>query len=383
MQFHPNDLTLLTILQPVACAPSHLVLEHLSRCHRCQLRLKGLQRARVTTPDPPYSEQSSYEAVFDRTQSRLQSHLHSWLGERSKADRLLEEEKEKSYDERMRNVRRQRQLQTWSVVETLISAGRKEGLRNLPEANNLLLLALEASNHLRASHYGQERLEDLKARSWAVIGNIRRLESDLMSAKEAFSKSKFHLKRGTADPLEHADILDLESSLLRNQDQVDEAENAIRRAMTIFRKAGEKHRLGRGIIKLSAILSDKKEFDQSLHWLQQAAPLLDYEREPRLFLCIRHNMANNLVGMGHPIQAQAILLGLRPVYNKFPDHSIQIFRQWTEAHIAYSLGRLHEAEALLSSVKEKFLARGMAVNATHVSNEMAWAKLLDQKRSIH
>lgn len=62
-------------------------------------------------------------------------------------------------------------------------------------------LALLVSDHLSPSLYGLERIEDLRARAWAYIGNSLRVRVNLAGAEKAFEKAFAHLRRGTGEVL--------------------------------------------------------------------------------------------------------------------------------------------------------------------------------------
>src|SRR5260370_482312 len=69
-------------------------------------------------------------------------------------------------------------------------------------AKELVALAIHLASHLDTSYYQREIVEDLRARAWSYMANLRRIASDFDGAEEAFQIAYAHLKSGTREPLE-------------------------------------------------------------------------------------------------------------------------------------------------------------------------------------
>ena len=99
--------------------------------------------------------------------------------------------------------------------------------------------------------------EDLRARGWGVLADARRSRGDLAGAEKAFARAEERLARGTGDLLERARLFDLLASLRNAQRRFDEAIHFLDRTVAIYRRAGQRHLLGRallqkGYVRLSA-----------------------------------------------------------------------------------------------------------------------------------
>jgi tetratricopeptide (TPR) repeat protein len=176
---------------------------------------------------------------------------------------------------------------------------------------------------------------------------------DLQSSEEAFEEAFQHLQRGTEDPMERAILLDLHSSLCRMRQRFEESLQLSRRATSVFRKLGERHRVGRAIINSSIAFRFMGDPEQAVSLLHQSLTLIDHTREPRLVLCAIHNLIDNLTMGGRFMEAQRTLLRARYLYQQFPDPRVQSRRLWVEAEVAYGLGR-REAEVLLREAHDAF-----------------------------
>jgi tetratricopeptide (TPR) repeat protein len=259
-------------------------------------------------------------------------------------------------------LRNHRRFQTWGLLELLVERSQEEELGRL---------ALLLADSLDAAYYGAERIEDLRARVWGHIANYRRTISDLRGAEEAFAMAFVHLQEGTEDVMERAILLDLRSSLLRDQRRFAEAERLLRRARRLFLEIGEKQRAGRSLVKLSTVHEHSGEPERAILVLFEALKLIDPERDSRLLLAARHNLITNLAEMGRFMEAQGLFIQSRALYGSFGDGWTQNRRRWIEGRIARGLGQTVEAESLLRAARDGFLVEGIAYDTALVSLDLA------------
>jgi tetratricopeptide (TPR) repeat protein len=203
------------------------------------------------------------------------------------------------------------------------------------------------------------------------MGNARRVASDNRAANEAFDKALRHLRKGTGDPLERALLLDLKSSLLRDQRRLEEAMHLLMRALRVYRDVGETHRAGRVLIKLSTLHEYAGTPERAIPLLQEAFTLIDADREPRLLLSAQHNLINTLAEAGRFMEAHGLFMQARCVYARFPDAWTQNRRRWLEGKIARGLGQAYEAEAHLTAARQGFLAENATFDTALVSLDLA------------
>ena len=131
------------------------------------------------------------------------------------------------------------QFQTWGVGELLVAACEEACEVDLAEAERLAHLALAFIATLRPPNHPEPLVEDLRARGWAALGEVRRRQHSLEAAEEALHTAARALVRGTGDLLIEARLLEFEARLRLDGDRPLEAESLLRQASSRLRQAGE------------------------------------------------------------------------------------------------------------------------------------------------
>lgn len=376
MRIHPHDL-LLQDFATGALEDYEELLNHLVLCEDCRRRLHLLLPSRLVADQGVVDLHrrqdalADYEPVLYKATSHLRGLETAYYRERTEARALLAELLEHPAERRTLLVRNSPRFQTWGLCELLLKRSREQNFRDAVLGEELALLSLEALDCLEVSYYGIEPVEDLRARAWGYIANSRRIKSDLRGAQEAFALAFSALERGTGEPMEKAVLLDLRASLLRAQRRFDEAQRHLRRAIKAFMEIGEKHRAGRGLVKMSSVYHFAGEPEKAIPILYQALELIDPQREPRLLLVAWHNLIDDLAETGQFMQAQKLLVKARPLYQQFSQPWSKNPRNWVEGKIALGLGQHELAETLLLKARNAFLAEGIAYDVALVSLDLA------------
>lgn len=319
----------------------------------------------------PCEPAPDYHRAFERAEEVLRVRRAALEKERAEAAGLYAELLGRTPEVREMLLRNHRRFQTWGLLEVLTEQSQGSRLCEPAQGEELGHLALLLAEALDEAYYGAERIADLRARVWGQIANHRRALTDFRGAEEAFYTAFAHLEEGTGDVLERAILLDLRSSLLREQRRFAEAERLLRRAQRIFRETGEKHRAGRNLIKLSTVHNHAGTPERSILVLFEALKLIDPERDPRLLLVARHNLITNLAEMGRFMEAQGLFIQSRGLYARFGDGWTQNRRRWVEGRIARGLGQAVEAESLLRAARDGFLVEEVAYDTALVSLDLA------------
>jgi tetratricopeptide (TPR) repeat protein len=377
LKIHPNDFSLEEFL--LSLSREHLaIVEHLSRCATCRRRFVGLTRHRSGPLARKIADVLHWPETSDQYGPVLRDHEHafrereqSMAKERADAPGLFVELM--SYPAEQRNLVLQNSLRfrTWGVFELIIDRSLENSIRDPAYAEELGLLALQLSEFLSTSRYGAEVISDLRARAWAYLGNALRIRSDLRGAEEAFQKAYTELQKGTRDPLERAILLDLEASLRKDQRLFDAAYKLLRRAISIFLQTEQRHRAGRSLVKLATVHHTAGNLEEGIPLLYQALELIDPEQEPRLLLCTRHNLIDDLAELGRFLEAQRLYRDTRTLYRNFPDPWSQNRRKWVKGKIARGLGQTDQAESLFLAARDGFINEGIPYDTALVSLELA------------
>ena len=377
MKSHPHDL----LLQGLATAvkgSSREIWDHLVGCESCRSRLRSLMQSqagdsaeRVVPLERRRGTPINYEPILLKASRSLQQLAAAYDRERSEAARLFAELEHHPVGQLSLVVRNCRRVHTWGFCELLLQRSQEQNFQDPSRGEAMALVALEILALLPAARYGAEPIEDLQARAWAYVANSRRVQFDLRGAEEAFTKAFVCLRRGTQEPMEKAVLLDLRSSLLRNQRRFPEALRCLERALAIFRQLGERHRAGRSLVNMSTIHHFAGETDREIPLLYQALDLIDPQREPLLLLAVWHNLIDALAEGGQFMEAQKLLVKARPLYQKFAQPWTRNLHKWNRAKIARGLGQSENAETLFLAARAGFIAEEATYDTALVSLDLA------------
>ncbi len=371
MKLHPSEEAL-RILSSSLDGAEPRILRHLATCARCQSRLSSLPPLlgsqilwfRATRPE-------SYDEAFERSHSLAMKWVHLLRRERGEAPGLLQELMGRTAEQRELLLRNSRRFRTWGLLELLIDRSLETSIENSRLGEELGQLALRVADLADTSRYGEGRLQDMRARAWSHIGNALRIQSSFQDADVAFQRGWKHLEHGTGDLFELALFLDLEASLRRSQYRFPDALRLLKRAIAIFLRLRDDHRVGRSLINLSLTFLYSGRSEESIPVLYRAMKLIEPETEPRLLLTAQHNLTAALTNIGRFPEAQRAYRKALPLYHAFPDAWTQNRRMWVEGRIARGLGQVEEAEALFVAARDGFLAEGIPYDTALVALELA------------
>lgn len=387
---HPDDLMLEGLVSTFEDDEDWSLLSHLAGCRPCQQRLEVLielrkprrsaLEERVAKVLPWPVAETDYDRALDRVFTRVLESQGDLDRERAATPSLLSELMALSPAERSRLIARDPRFHSWAVLEGLLEMSREEAFVEPRSAAALAHLALLLTEHLPLDLFGPAMLQDARARCWSHVANARRLQSDLQGAKEAFSTAEHHLMQGTGDAMERAQLSELRASLLSDQRHFDQALRLLRRALSLYRQAGETHRAGRSMVQMSTVLQYSGEPERAISLLYDAIPMIDPGREPRLLLCARHNLIDYLAEAERFLEAQKHFAEARSLYRQFPEAWAQNRRAWVQGKIARGIGQLAEAELALAAARQGFIEEGIAYDAALASLDLA-CLLADQGRT--
>lgn len=167
--------------------------------------------------------------------------------------------------------------------------------------------------------------------------------------------------------MSEARLLSLKSSLLRGQRHLPEALSLLDRALAI----GGPEVRGRVLIKKSKVLEEQDKLVSAIATLEEAEPHVDAEREPRLWLCLRHNLLDYLSKIDRFKKAEELLPEVRALSQKLGKELDRVRLRWTEGRIAVGLGRTQDGIDLLTQVRAEFVSRKIWFDAALVTLELA------------
>ena len=193
------------------------------------------------------------------------------------------------------------------------------------------------------------------------------MQGDIDLAKQSFALSDEEWKAGAGcagDLLDEARLLHLKASLRTTQRLLPEALELLDHALAI----GGPEMKGRLLISKAKILEEQDELDPAIATLEEAEPHINPEREPRLWLCARHNRLWCLTTAGRHREAEDLLPEVKLLSRKDLD---RIRLRWAEGRTAAGLGRAQQGIDLLTRVRADFVDRKIWFDAALVTLELA------------
>ena len=271
---------------------------------------------------------------------------------------------------------------TWGLAERLCEESLERISDDPEESLSLAELALLVAEKVEeAGEFHEEWARDLMAYVWAHLGNARRVLGELRSSEEAFRRSEDLWEAGSGGCLPYLPmLLRLRATLFFERRRFAEALELLGTAKELYREWGDRHQEAKVMVKEAKALEESGELLAALDLLKEAGTRIEPGREPRLELCIRHNLLGCLTALGRYEEAQTMLPTVRARSQELGNHLDLLRLRWAEARILEGLGSLEEAEGELWGVREGFLEQGIAYDVALVTMELALL-LLRQDRA--
>jgi tetratricopeptide (TPR) repeat protein len=280
-------------------------------------------------------------------------------------------------------IRVHRRFVTWGLCELLCQESARLTAIGPSRAVEAAELAVLVADLLKEEAPADtRRLYQLRGYAWAHDGNARRVVGDLRNADESFSISDAWWEAGEAglgdvlgyEPL----ILDFKASLRIAQRRFPEAFEMLDRMFAIHTAAHaegcaehrDRHLAGRALIKKALGLAEMGEPEQAIGLLRESEGLVDARRDPRLLLCLRHNLLWNLTSIEEYETANLLFPQVSALCRELGNPLDLVRLRWAEGRIATGLGRTEAAIQLFQELRQEFSARGIAYDAALVTLEL-------------
>ncbi len=291
---------------------------------------------------------------------------------RAEAPRLLDDLLSAASEDRLARLHAEPRFVSWGLCELLVRASRQAAPDRAAEALHLADLAVHAADRIPENEPFEDKwIYQLRSLAWAAHANARRVQGDLAGAEGNFGMSDSWWEAGAAgigdvfgyEPI----LLDLKASLRMVQRRFPEALKLLDQAEDLFLQGQpeqrDSHLAGKSLIKRAQTLVEMGESDPAILALKKANGLIDPARDPRLLLCIHHNLVDNLSKMGRHTEAADLLPDLRALAAEHGSTLDRLRFDWVEGRIAAGLGKHDRARDLLTAVRQAFLADDNAFDA--------------------
>jgi tetratricopeptide (TPR) repeat protein len=298
---------------------------------------------------------------------------------RAEAPRLLKEIASLDPGFRLAQLQTDPRFVSWGLCELLVRESRRAAPEKASEAVQLADLAVHGADRLQEGEpFEAKWIYQLRSLAWAALGNAYRVQGDLSGAERCFEMSSSWWEAGVADigdALGYEPILlVLEAPLRTAQRRFPEAIQLLDQAVALYLEGQpdyrDPHLAGRSLISKALLLTEMGETEPALQAMRKANGLIDPGREPRLLLCLCHNLVDNLSKAGRHREAEALLPDLRELataHGRTLDH---LRLRWVEGRVAAGLGEHERARLLLTSVRQAFLLDGNPYEAALVTLDL-------------
>lgn len=357
-------------------ADAHLSLATLARLATGRIEVEELQQ--VVIPHL-IGVCAGCREIFQELQ-RLKQEVGHWdemvaVMEGLDAPELWQRLQPLPYDQQLRQVEEDGGLQTWALCRLLLRKSLEATFHRPELAVQLAMLAVKIAIHL-GDAYHRDWVMDLRALSFAYLGNARRVIGELRSADDSFHEAHSHLRRsGTGNMRIEAEVLDLEASLRRGERRFAEALSLLGRVVATYTsedpEVRDLHLAGQALLKKAYTLEQMGQVEVAISHLQQAAPLIVEERDPRLVLCLKHNLVWFLPSVGRVQEAAALIPEIKEIAGRLGNDLDQFRLRWAEGRVEFGLGRRGPAEQAFKEVQQAFLERDLGYDAALVSLDLA------------
>jgi tetratricopeptide (TPR) repeat protein len=286
---------------------------------------------------------------------------------RAEAPQLLQALIAQVPESRLAGLHAEPRFASWGLCELLVRESRQVAPANAAEAVHLADLAVHVVDLIpEGEPYEAKWLFQLRALAWAALANAYRVQGDLSSSERIFEMSDAWWEAGAADigdALGYEPVLlSLKAPLRTIQRRFPEALKLLDQAVDLFLHGQSEHRdphlAGRSLISRAYVLIEMGSPETAIEVLRKANGLIDPERDPRLVLCIHHNLVDNLSKMGRHSAAADLLPSLRDLAATHGSTLDHLRLQWVEGRVAAGLGDHAQARHLLAGVRQTFLADG-------------------------
>jgi tetratricopeptide (TPR) repeat protein len=255
-----------------------------------------------------------------------------------------------------------------------------ESIALAPNQPKDALVLAELALHIAERIPGEQTLRwRFQGLSWAMIANARRVLEDLHGADEALARAAKLWEDGApGDPglLNEAWLPWIEANLRRAQRRFPLALKKIEEALALDN--GELR--GKILISKSLILKFLGDPEGSTAVLEQAIPLIDTTREPRLAFGLRFNLLEDLCELGRAEEVAPRLPGVRRLAESLGEALDLTKVVWLEGKAAAGLERPAEALTAFEQARREFRSRDLYLLYALVSLDLALL-LMEQGRT--
>jgi tetratricopeptide (TPR) repeat protein len=380
---HPDPASIERFMSgDVTPGEGRVILTHLlGDCAVCRAiagPLAPFGRTAMLETEEEQVEVTGHDASSVALLERVRERQKAIEDERKEAPNLLAELEAQEQPHRLLLVRNSGRFRTWGVAELLLEESFRHRYNDAEHTRQLAELGVEVADRLDPLVYGATAVNDLRARAWGMQGNALRLRCELREAGRSLTRALKLLEEGSGDPVEEGRVCEFTAALRSNQRRVEQALRLQERAIRLYRRAGQRQRLGMAMVDLASYNALSGDRERAIEIVQQALELVDEASEPHTVLAARHNLAVFLQESGRVREALAVLARARSLYDELGDRRNLLRLRWLEGSLARDVGEIGLAEEAFEEAYRGFVDE-TPLAAAQVALELAQL-LLDTGR---
>lgn len=316
-----------------------------------------------------------FEQLYSASWMRMTSRAFDWESQLSTdtetAEHLFEELTRRPLEQQRLMVCNDSRFRSWSLCELILERSWHACVQDPHRALQLAEVAVSMAYELDVETCSAPLAYDIKARAWAMLGNARRIRSDLHGAEKAFDLAESLIQKGSGDPLEKGRIFELKASLYRDNHRLKDATHCLQRASLLYRKLEDRHLEGRVLIGQGLLAGKQDHTEEAVRLLRKGLAWIEPEQEPRLMLVATHNLCFYLSEKGQQQEALNLLEETRDLHRQFANELDLVRLRWLEGRISIAAGRIDDAESALVDVRRAFIDHEIGYDAAWVSLDLA------------
>jgi tetratricopeptide (TPR) repeat protein len=240
------------------------------------------------------------------------------------------------------------------MIELLLEESFAQRYRDPNRMVELADLARQAAEGLEDALLGPAATADLRARTWAELGNAYRVADNMAAAEDSLENAMLWARRGTGDIRLAAHLSDLTASLFGDQGRFAEACEVMQALFEVYEGLEEKHLAGRALISEAIFTGHAGRPQEGVVLICTALDHLDLAGDVKLKAMTLHALVFNLIESGRCRIARPLLWHIRPLYEQYDDQLNLLRLRWLEAKICDGLEDPYRAEGHFQAVRSGF-----------------------------
>ncbi|HEX9737327.1 MAG TPA: AraC family transcriptional regulator [Thermoanaerobaculia bacterium] len=277
--------------------------------------------------------------------------------------------KDRPAAERRDLVKKRWRLASVELFRLLVQRSIESSRNDVQRGVELSEAAIDCLDALRGQ-IDRPLFERLQAEGWTWVANARRRARDFPNAEEALGRAELAIK-----PVTDADVrtafLIVKSSLRMEQRRLDEAQKLADRAVAMLETTADPKLGVMGLAHRANLFLMMEQPEDAVADYWHGRKLADQIEDKYLRATVYQGLTVSLAKLGRHQQVARFLPVARALFQELAFHKALCHLEWTEAFIAWDLGRLDLAENHFTTARKGFIDEDEAYESAMVALDLA------------